>query len=165
MNPLEIAVASVHDLPALVELDRACFGAAAWSTPMWRAELVRSYARVDIIYDVSAATRQIAQERPLVAAIATWFFEGELHILRVSTAPQARRRGLAEQLLRGAIVRAIQAQGERALLEVASLNLGAVALYEKLGFRVVGRRKSYYRAPVDDALAMTLALEEYQGAT
>jgi ribosomal-protein-alanine N-acetyltransferase len=43
-------------------------------------------------------------------------------------------------------------------LEVRSANLGAVGLYEGLGFERVGSRKGYYREPVDDAILMRLKL-------
>ena len=39
-------------------------------------------------------------------------------------------------------------------LEVRSSNLGAIALYEKLGFTQVGLRKNYYRNPKEDALIL-----------
>jgi ribosomal-protein-alanine N-acetyltransferase len=41
---------------------------------------------------------------------------------------------------------------------VRSANLGAVGLYEGLGFERVGSRKGYYREPVDDAILMRLKL-------
>ena len=43
-------------------------------------------------------------------------------------------------------------------LEVRAGSVGAIALYGGLGFVVVGRRKGYYREPVEDALLMKLEL-------
>ena len=43
-------------------------------------------------------------------------------------------------------------------LEVRAGSVGAIALYEGLGFVVVGRRRGYYREPVEDALLMRLEL-------
>ena len=37
----------------------------------------------------------------------------------------------------------------------------AIALYEKLGFREVGRRKNYYRAEHEDALLMTVEFDRH----
>ena len=41
-------------------------------------------------------------------------------------------------------------------LEVRAGNAPAIGLYEKLGFREVGRRKNYYREEGEDALLLTL---------
>ena len=37
-------------------------------------------------------------------------------------------------------------------------NTPAIALYERRGYKPVGRRKNYYEKPVEDALLMTLIL-------
>ena len=39
-------------------------------------------------------------------------------------------------------------------LEVRASNNPAIALYEKLGFVQIGRRKNYYRNPREDALIL-----------
>ena len=39
-------------------------------------------------------------------------------------------------------------------LEVRASNAAAIALYEKLGFRQVGRRPHYYLSPPEDALIL-----------
>ena len=44
------------------------------------------------------------------------------------------------------------------LLEVRPTNAEARALYESLGFRVIGRRKGYYFDTGEDALVMEAAL-------
>jgi [ribosomal protein S18]-alanine N-acetyltransferase len=41
-------------------------------------------------------------------------------------------------------------------LEVREGNEGAIALYRGLGFGVVGRRRGYYREPVEDAVLMQM---------
>ena len=46
-------------------------------------------------------------------------------------------------------------------LEVRAGNAPAIALYEKLGFREVGRRKNYYRAEHEDALLMTVEFDRH----
>jgi ribosomal protein S18 acetylase RimI-like enzyme len=60
---------------------------------------------------------------------------GWTEISAVCTDERARGQGLAGRLVRQ-VVSSISARGDRALLHVASSNTGAVALYERLGFRV-----------------------------
>jgi ribosomal-protein-alanine N-acetyltransferase len=81
---------------------------------------------------------------------------GELESVAVSGS--VRRRGLGRALC-DAVVVWCQKQGAIEVeLEVRAGSAGAIALYEGLGFRGVGRRRGYYREPVDDALLMRLEL-------
>jgi ribosomal protein S18 acetylase RimI-like enzyme len=60
---------------------------------------------------------------------------GWTEISAVCTDESVRGQGLASRLVRQ-VVSSITARGDRALLHVAASNTGAVALYERLGFRV-----------------------------
>lgn len=86
---------------------------------------------------------------------------GEAELLTLAVAPEARRQGLATQLLAG-FAAAAQARGaQKAFLEVAAGNLAAQALYARDGWQQGGRRKAYYRTPeggTDDALVLWRSL-------
>ncbi len=69
------------------------------------------------------------------------------------------RRGIANALLGALIRRAKNEAASAILLEVRESNLAAHGLYEKCGFREVGRRRAYYRDPVEDAILYALRLE------
>ena len=60
---------------------------------------------------------------------------GWTEVSGVCTHPDARGRGLATALM-GVVIGRVLARGERAFLHVYADNLGAIALYERLGFRV-----------------------------
>ena len=78
--------------------------------------------------------------------------EGE--ILNLAVAKASRRRGEGTALSR-AMMNSFAARGvRRVFLEVRESNLGAIAFYERLGFRRVGRREGYYRAPAEVALIL-----------
>lgn len=80
--------------------------------------------------------------------------EGE--ILNLAVAPGGRRHGLGRALVDRA-VEALKARGVRQLyLEVRESNAPARALYAERGFEEVGRRKQYYRRPVEDAIVLRL---------
>ena len=86
---------------------------------------------------------------------------GEAEILTVGVAGWARRQGIGRALMVSAIEMARQAGAAQMFLEVDVANSGAVALYERLGFRRAGLRKAYYDRGVDglaDALVMRLDL-------
>jgi ribosomal protein S18 acetylase RimI-like enzyme len=60
---------------------------------------------------------------------------GWTEVSAVCTDPDFRGRGLAARLIR-AVVAGIQGRGERPCLHAASVNTGAIKLYERLGFAV-----------------------------
>jgi len=78
---------------------------------------------------------------------------------RIAVVPAYRRQGVAEELL-SAFLRFGQAHLAFLTLEVREGNAPAIALYEKLGFREVGRRKNYYPESKEDAVLMTV---EFRG--
>jgi ribosomal-protein-alanine N-acetyltransferase len=91
---------------------------------------------------------------------------GEMEVLTLGVTPAARRRGVAQALMAAALPAARDLGATEAFLEVAVDNDPAIALYERLGFRRAGLRKSYYdRRPQGyvDALVMRLDLDA-QGA-
>lgn len=80
--------------------------------------------------------------------------EGE--ILNLAVAETGRRRGLGRALVR-AMLDALAQRGVRQVyLEVRESNAPARALYEAFGFKDVGRRRAYYRRPVEDAIVLRL---------
>ena len=78
--------------------------------------------------------------------------EGE--ILNLAVAKGNRRRGegtaLSRQMMNSFATRGVR----RVFLEVRESNLGAIAFYESLGFRRVGRRQGYYQQPAEAALIL-----------
>ncbi|HXC57594.1 MAG TPA: GNAT family N-acetyltransferase [Rhizomicrobium sp.] len=71
---------------------------------------------------------------------------GEAEILTLAVTPPARRHGLATALVAGAASHAHLLGAASLFLEVAAGNAAACALYRRLGFAPVGRRKAYYAA-------------------
>lgn len=67
------------------------------------------------------------------------------HIMNVCVAPTLRRRGIGAQIMRH-LMELARHQGLAGVwLEVRPNNTDALRLYRRLGFRVVGRRRHYYR--------------------
>jgi ribosomal-protein-alanine acetyltransferase len=75
---------------------------------------------------------------------------GEVEVLNLATAPEFRRQGVAQTLLKSIETHAI-------FLEVRESNVPARKLYENIGFTVVGVRSEYYDDPVENALVMRLS--------
>ncbi len=97
----------------------------------------------------------VAQEGEMVAGyIGSQTVMGETDMMNVAVHPDFRRRGIAETLVKR-LVEDLKAMESHCLtLEVRASNAPAIALYEKLGFSQIGRRKNYYRNPREDALIL-----------
>ena len=93
---------------------------------------------------------------PIVGYVVALEAADEGEILNLAVAPAGRRNGLGRALVQH-ILEALTARGVRHVyLEVRESNAPARALYVAHGFKEVGRRKEYYRRPVEDAIVLRL---------
>lgn len=128
---------------ALVSVHAASFPDEPWDA----ASFVRLLAQPGV-FALAEGERGIVLGR--VAA-------DESEILTLAVVPENRREGIGSALLAAAKRRALR-EGARAMyLEVAETNVAALALYERSGFRPVGRRDRYY-ADGGSALVLAAAL-------
>ena len=90
------------------------------------------------------------------AGVMTVLDEGQF--TNVAVHPDHRRRGLGNALLSAALEEAKKRGLALLSLEVRESNVAAIALYEKHGFTVAGKRPDFYRSPREAALVMTCTL-------
>jgi ribosomal-protein-alanine N-acetyltransferase len=83
----------------------------------------------------------------------------EAEILNLAVRRGDRGAGLGGTLLDSVIDKAVSRGAEQIFLEVRESNEPARRLYESRGFTEVSRRRGYYRAPVEDALVLRLAVQ------
>jgi ribosomal-protein-alanine N-acetyltransferase len=134
---IQIRHATVEDLEALLALETSSFPPPdhPWSRQQLTAELQQASSRVWLALGPGeramgySAFRQMADEAEL---------------LRIATAPEARRQGVAAALLEGALPVLENAGVQRIFLEVRRDNAPALALYGRHGFQQVGVRRRYY---------------------
>jgi ribosomal-protein-alanine N-acetyltransferase len=132
---------------------------AAYSFPWTRGNFIDSLAAgylAELLED-TADTRPTAPPLGYFVAMAG---VDELHLLNLTVAVEHQGQGHGRALL-AAVQAHGRARGLSALwLEVRHSNERAQALYTRLGFVEVGRRRGYYPAPQgrEDAIVMRLAL-------
>ena len=146
---LQIQPLSKDYLEETVKLDRACFG-GLWTKGAYEREIdsPNSLLLAVLIQENDSATEK------LIGIGCFWAIVEEAHLTLLGIDPDYRRKGLGELLLCQLLEKAIEWSLERATLEVRVSNESAIALYEKLGFAVAGRRKDYYPIPPEDALIL-----------
>ena len=146
----EIVPMDRSHIDQIAALERECF-----STP-WTEQMLS-----DALFDSQASFIVAeAEDGHILGYAGLHVIVDEGYIDNIAVEPDARRHGVASALLDvycrfGAVNLAFLT------LEVRAGNAPAIALYEKLGFRQVGRRKNYYRAEHEDALLMTVEFDRH----
>lgn len=137
-----VRLATPADIPALLALERNEPAAAHWTEANYRRLFSEATKHVTIVIEEDYV-RGFLVARDLGP---------EWEIENVVVARSTRRRGLGTRLVRELLHHA-QTQGAQAVfLEVREFNQAGRGLYSKLGFIEIGRRKSYYENPQEDAL-------------
>ncbi len=146
--------ATTKDLDAVEEIERASFEADRFSRRAL-ARLLKSRSARGLIAE--------ADGRPLGYTILL-FRKGAraARLYSIATAPVARGRGVAANLLRAAEACAIDLGRERLRLEVRSSNRVALRLYRKAGFAILKPLPNYY-ADGESALRMEKRLGVAEG--
>ena len=136
-------------LPQIQRIEQQSF-----SVP-WTEQMLRMQLEPDSHVFLTAET-----EDGVVGYIGMMYVLDEGYITNVAVRQDCRRQGIADALLTELERRARALVLSFLTLEVRQSNFPAVALYEKHGYRVAGRRKNYYEKPTEDALLMTLTLSD-----
>ncbi len=146
-----------HDLLEVVEIEEVC-GLSPWGWDAYHREL---QSPEDVIMLV-ARKRFISSdgsEKLVTGFIVARLIVDELHINNIAVRPDWRRIGIGAGLLESALAWGREKESKLALLEVRAGNNSAQALYRRCGFELTGRRRGYYRAPLEDALIMSVSLK------
>ena len=142
---IAIRRARSDDLPAILGIERMSF-TDPWSHSSFAALLEQPRVYFSVALDRAAGT--------LLGYTVAWFVLDEAELANLAVAPDARGNGIGALLLEGALA-ASDARGSATMfLEVRASNLPAIALYTAHGFAEIGRRRAYYRKPVEDALIL-----------
>jgi ribosomal-protein-alanine N-acetyltransferase len=140
---LVLRPATAGDLDAVVIIERVSFSDPPWSR--------RSFAS---LLDDPRVRFTVACAPSVVGYVVMWLVADEGEVANLAVAPDRRREGIGQHLLDAAMAEAVVAGARSLYLEVRESNVAARALYGGRGFQAVGRRPSYYRNPVEDALLL-----------
>jgi ribosomal-protein-alanine N-acetyltransferase len=158
MVQLKIRSATSDDMPFMIDLERSVASAAHWSESQYAGLLSPTASGRPALVLVAEAAPEPTSRPPLAPAASLLGFlvarqiAPEWELENIVVAPSMQRRGIGKQLLRALLDAAIRTNSKAVFLEVRDSNRAARPLYEKLGFRQVGRRTSYYKNPEEDAI-------------
>jgi [ribosomal protein S18]-alanine N-acetyltransferase len=146
-DSVEIRDMTPGDLMAVMAIEQTAFS-MPWRESTFEGLLQRSDA------DLIAA---VADGR-LVGYAVCWTVVDQAELGNVAVDLEWRNRGVGLKLVEAAMERARRRDAEECFLEVRESNLAAQSLYQKCGFRPIGRRRRYYSSPTEDALVMRARL-------
>jgi len=137
------------DVDQVAAVERLCF-LLPWPAETYRRDLRHNGDSHYLIVEHQGAAPRI------VGFGGYWLISDEAHISTLGVHPDYRRLGLGEYLLASMLLEAMGRGAHLATLEVRVSNVAAQALYCKYGFRVVRRRRRYYRDNNEDAFIMDI---------
>jgi ribosomal-protein-alanine N-acetyltransferase len=138
---VEIRRLTYADLPQVVAIERRAF-TTPWSLAMFVLELSKP----------SGICLAAVVETELAGYLVCSRYDTVWHVMNVAVDPDRRRRGIATALI-AALLERIGGDAQ-VTLEVRRSNGGAIALYERFGFRSAGVRPRYYADNGEDAVIM-----------
>ena len=141
--------ANPADLADVLTMERACY-----SDP-WPAS---SFASLPANERVCFLVARDRESNALLGFAVAWHVMDEGELANLAVAPDHRRRGIGQALLEAVTTDALGRGTSQLYLEVRESNTAARQLYATAGFVEVGRRKQYYRRPLEDALILRRTL-------
>ena len=139
LRPLEVA-----DIVQIEAIEQVSYP-APWSRAMFESELSKPS---------SLSVAAVDADGTLVGYLVLSRYVDAWHVMNVAVAPSWRRRGVARALLEQVFASTRADPRRGTTLEVRVSNVGAIALYESLGFRSRGVRRGYYTDNREDAVIM-----------
>jgi len=143
LKNLIIKKMGVDDVDEVVEIENQSF-----SDP-WKKEFFLDEISNALAYPLVAKLNQ-----NVVGYACLWIFLGELQIANIAVTPLFRKKGIGKKIMEKIISYAELNFLKRITLDVRESNKEAINLYNKFGFKIIGKRKSYYRFPVEDSLIL-----------
>ena len=101
--------------------------------------------------------REVGRKQAIAGFVLARLAADEAEILTVAVARAHRREGLGRELMEAVLRRLHADRASHLILEVDETNAPALALYQRLAFREIARRRNYYEhasGPATGALVM-----------
>jgi len=143
LNEIRLRRLAYSDLPSVLAIERRSFQ-TPWSLAMFVLELSKP----------SGICLAAVRDDRLIGYLVCSRYADVWHLMNIAVHPEARRAGIARNLLERLFDEA--GADARYTLEVRTSNHGAIAMYERFGFRRAGHRRRYYHDNGEDALIMWL---------
>ena len=137
------------DIKYAAEIEKLCF-VHPWSEQSIKDEMDKENSIFLMAFDEDTPIGYVG-----LSVVLDEGYMGNLAVLEAY-----RRKGTGRALMNELLNECTSIGLAFAALEVRPSNTPAVSLYKSLGFVEVGRRKNYYKEPLEDALLLTKFFKE-----
>ena len=137
------------DLVDVLSIECEAYGEHHWSIDGFRNEIKNDVARY-----ICAKIQNEDGSFELIGYMGIWTVFEEAHITTLAVREKYRNSQIAQILLISQIEYLYKNMVKYLTLEVRESNQKAINLYEKYGFKSLGKRKNYYQNNNEDALIM-----------
>jgi ribosomal-protein-alanine N-acetyltransferase len=133
-----------EDIATVQTIERDIF-ASPWPRNAYASELAQNRQASYLI---------MRQGGEIVGYAGLWRVAHEAHVTTIGVRANDQGKGYGTALFAALVHRAYEMGARWVTLEVRSANLHAIRLYERFGFRAIGRRRGYYTDNGEDAVIM-----------
>ena len=154
MSELYFEAVTKESAEAVLPIEKACFLEDTWGLIAVSSVIADPYVDFTLWY--------LEGRSEPIGYIAFRLCGDEAELYKIAVLPEMRKNGYARKMMEYMTERSRSGKAERILLEVRENNTAAVSLYKRFGFAVDGVRKNYYKNPTENAILMSLDLNERQ---
>lgn len=134
------------DIPEVVKLEKMCF-----SQPWSEKAFLDAFDGGNSYFAVAKT-----EDNLTVGYGGMYFASGEGYVYNIAVKKEYRGQKIGQMLVQKLIDYSVSKNLEFLSLEVRESNTAAINLYNKMGFKTLGKRKGFYSDPKEDAFIMTL---------
>ena len=155
-SSLRIRPMNTRDVRRVTALEAICFGAEAWPPQTFKDLLAALSSAQPTRGEMWVAEDTDTDDLLGYAGVEVSALWGEMDVINIAVAPEHRRRGVGQALMRW-IMDLCRREGVPLLwLRVRASNQIARRFYRRLGFTQRGRFDGYYQEPDEPAIIMAM---------
>ena len=132
------------DIATVQQIEREIF-LSPWPRNAYASELSQNRQAFYLV---------LRQGGVIIGYAGVWRVAHEAHVTTIGVRASEQRHGYGTALFAALILRAYEMGARWVTLEVRASNLHAMRLYERFGFKEIGRRRGYYTDNGEDAVIM-----------
>lgn len=132
------------DIPEIQAIEQDIF-LSPWPRNAYATELANNRTASYIV---------LREEGRLVGYAGLWKVVNEAHVTTIGVRRRDQGKGYGRTLFAALLQRSYELGARWVTLEVRASNLHAIRLYERFGFKAIGRRRGYYTDDGEDAVIM-----------
>ena len=138
-----------RDMPEVLDIEKSSF-----EFPWSEEDFIRCLRQRNCIGMVAEYDERV------VGFMIYELHKNQLHVLNFSVRPDARRRGVGQQMINKLVGKLSQQRRNRIVLEIRETNLAAQLFFRNSEFRAVSVLRDYYDDTTEDAYVMQYRYKE-----